>query len=57
MPKRRIVPNLEEMVKKGKRNMCATQEGAELYSMGLHTFEKLAKGGKSHKEGQRSGSL
>ena len=43
MPKRRIVPNLEEMVKKGKKKYVRYQEGAELYSMGLHTFEKLAK--------------
>ena len=36
MPKRRIVPNLEEMVKKGKKKYVRYQEGAELYSMGLH---------------------
>lgn len=43
MAKRRIIPNLEEAVKKGKKKYVRYQEGAELYSVGLHTFEKLAK--------------
>lgn len=43
MVKRRIIPNLEEAVKKGNKKYVRYQEGAELYSVGLHTFEKLAK--------------
>lgn len=31
------------MVKAGKKKFVRYQEGAELYSMGLHTFEELAK--------------
>lgn len=31
------------MVKSGKKKFVRYQEGAELYSMGLHTFEELAR--------------
>ena len=34
---------LEPMVKSGKKRFVRYQEGAELYSMDLHTFEQLAK--------------
>ena len=37
------VKELEPMVKAGKKKFVRYQEGAELYSMGLHTFEELAK--------------
>lgn len=37
------VRELEPMVKAGKKKFVRYQEGAELYSMGLHTFEELAK--------------
>ena len=37
------VKELEPMVKSGKKLFVRYQEGAELYSMGLHTFEQLAK--------------
>lgn len=37
------VKELEPMVKSGKKRFVRYQEGAELYSMGLHTFEQLAK--------------
>lgn len=33
------VKELEPMVKSGKKRFVRYQEGAELYSMGLHTFE------------------
>lgn len=37
------VRELEPMVMAGKKKFVRYQEGAELYSMGLHTFEELAK--------------
>ena len=37
------VRELEPMVKAGKKKFVRYQEGAELYSMGLHTFVELAK--------------
>ena len=37
------VRELEPMVKAGKKKFVRYQEGAELNSMGLHTFEELAK--------------
>ena len=37
------IKELEPMVKSGKKRFVRYQEGAELYSMGLHTFEQLAK--------------
>ena len=33
----------QPLVKSGKKRFVRYQEGAELYSMGLHTFEQLAK--------------
>ena len=33
------IKELEPMVKSGKKRFVRYQEGAELYSMGLHTFE------------------
>ena len=40
---RNEVKELEPMVKSGKKRFVRYQEGAELYSMGLHTFEQIAK--------------
>lgn len=37
------IKELEPMVKSGKKKFVRYQEGAELYSMGLHTFEELAR--------------
>ena len=44
---RKKVENLEELVKTGKKKYVRYAEGAELYSMGLHTFENLAKEAKA----------
>ena len=43
MTRRRKIENLEEVVKEGKKKYVRYAEGAELYSMGRHTFEALAK--------------
>lgn len=41
MPKsRKQVENLEELVKEGKKKYVRLAEGAELYSVGKHTFEQ-----------------
>ena len=34
---------VKELEQSGKKRFVRYQEGAELYSMGLHTFEQLAK--------------
>ena len=44
MPKpRKQIDNIEELIKSKKKKYVRYAEGAELYSMGLHTFQKLAK--------------
>lgn len=44
MPRvRKEVENLEELVKAKKKKYVRYSEGAELYSLGLHTFQQLAK--------------
>lgn len=44
MPRRRKeVENLEELVKEHKKKYVRYAEGAALYSMGLHTFQSIAK--------------
>ena len=40
---RNEIRELEPMVKSGEKRFVHYQEGAELYSMGLHTFEQIAK--------------
>nr|WP_026496712.1 DUF6462 family protein [uncultured Butyrivibrio sp.] len=47
MARRKLVDNIEELVKEGKKKYVRYAEGAELYSMGLHTFEQLAKDAKA----------
>ena len=48
MPKKRIeVKDLSEKVKQGKKKFVRYKEGAELYSVGLHTIEQLAKDAKA----------
>ena len=37
------IKELEPMVKSGKKRFVRYLEGAERYSMGLHTFEQIAK--------------
>lgn len=41
--KRKQVPELERMVREKRKKYVRYEEGAQLYSMGLHTFEQLAK--------------
>ena len=36
-------PELETMIKYGRKKFVRYEEGAKLYSMGLHTFQQLAK--------------
>ena len=38
---------LEKLAPKGKKNWVRYDEGALLYSMGLHSFQKLAKDAKA----------
>ena len=40
---RNEIKDLEPMVKSGEKRFVHYQEGAELYSMGLHTCEQIAK--------------
>ena len=41
------VPDLEKLVKGGRKKFVRYEEGAQLYSMGLHTFQELAKDAKA----------
>lgn len=41
--KRKQVPELERMVREKRKKYVRYEEGAQLYSMGLHTFQELAK--------------
>ena len=44
MPRARVeVPQLENMVQTGKKKFVRYAEGAALYSLGLHTFQEIAK--------------
>lgn len=44
MPKARTeVAQLENMIKTGKKKFVRYAEGAALYSLGLHTFQEVAK--------------
>lgn len=48
MPKvRKEIPELERMVQTGRKKFVRYEEGAKLYSMGLHTFQQLAKDAKA----------
>ena len=47
MGRRKFVENMDELVKEGKKKYVRYAEGAELYSMGLHTFQSLAKEAKA----------
>lgn len=48
MPKmRKKIPELEKMVQTGRKKFVRYEEGAKLYSMGLHTFQELAKDAKA----------
>ena len=39
--------DLEKLVKRGRKKSVRYEEGAQLYSMGLHTFQELAKDAKA----------
>ena len=41
------VPDLEKLVKGGRKKFVRYEEGAKLYSMGVHTFQELAKDAKA----------
>ena len=41
------VPDLEKLVKGGRKKFVRYEEGVQLYSMGLHTFQELAKDAKA----------
>lgn len=41
--KRAEVPEFEKMVQYGRKKFVRYEEGAKMYSMGLHTFQDLAK--------------
>lgn len=44
MPRTRVeIPQLENMVQTGKKKFVRYAEGAVLYSLGLHTFQEIAK--------------
>lgn len=48
MPKpRKENPELEKMIKSGAKKFVRYTEGAQLYSMGLHPFQELAKEAKA----------
>ena len=41
------VPDLEKLVKGGRKKFVRYEEEAMLYSMGVHTFQQLAKDARS----------
>lgn len=44
MSKERVkVPELEKLVQTGRKKFVRYVEGASLYSLGLHTFQEIAK--------------
>ena len=48
MPKvRKEIPELEKLVQVGRKKFVSYEEWAQLYSMGLHTFQELAKDAKA----------
>lgn len=48
MPKqRKEIKELEKLIQAGKKKFVRYAEGAALYSMGLHTFQDLAKEAKA----------
>ena len=49
------VPDLEKLVKGGRKKFVRYEEGAMLYSMGVHTFQQLAKDARARSEERRVG--
>lgn len=55
MPRARVeVPQLENMVQTGKKKFVRYAEGAAFYSLGLHTFQEIAKDGEPRCKIKRS---
>ena len=51
MPKvRKEIPELENLMQVGRKKFVRYEEGAQLYSMGVHTFQELAKDAKAVQE-------
>ena len=51
MPRaRKPVENLEELIREGKKKYVRMAEGAELYSVGIHTFEIWARDAKARRK-------
>ena len=48
MPKvRKEIPELEKLVQVGRKKFVRYEEGVQLYTLGLHTFQELAKDAKA----------
>lgn len=44
MPARKSeIDNIDQLVSKGQKKFVSYKEGKDLYSVGLHTFEQIAK--------------
>ena len=41
--RKKNIPQMEKMVRERRKKFVRYDEGAQLYSMGLHTFQNLAK--------------
>ncbi|MBQ5674099.1 MAG: hypothetical protein IIV45_03275 [Lachnospiraceae bacterium] len=41
--RKKDIPQMEKMVRERRKKFVRYDEGAQLYSMGLHTFQNLAK--------------
>lgn len=51
MPRgRKPVENLEDLIREGKKKYVRMAEGAELYSVGIHTFEAWARDAKARRK-------
>lgn len=44
---RKEVPNMEHLLTGGKKKFVRYEEGAAMFSLGLHTFEQIAKDAKA----------
>ena len=45
--RKKDIPQMEKMVRERRKKFVRYDEGAQLYSMGLHTFQNLAKDAKA----------
>ena len=45
--RKKDVPQIEKQVRERRKKFVRYDEGAQLYSMGLHTFQNLAKDAKA----------